>query len=66
MKVSRPEVRRLIKEIEAAGGVVTRGKSGHYKVYLDGHLVGTLPQTPSDRRGLLNARALLRRAGLQI
>lgn len=63
---ARKEVRHLIAEIEAAGGSVRRSKSGHWKVYLNGHLVTSIPNTPSDWRGLLNSRALIRRAGIDI
>lgn len=62
----RKEIRRLVVAIEAAGGHVVRAKSGHFKVYLNGHLVTSLPGTPSDWRGLKNTRALLRRAGVQL
>ncbi len=63
---ARKEVRRLITQIEAAGGRVIRSKSGHWKVYLNGHLVTSIPNTPSDWRGLLNTRALIRRSGIEL
>lgn len=63
---SDKSIRRLIAEIEAAGGRVTRAKSGHWKVYVGSRLVTSLPSTPSDWRGLLNARANLRRRGIQL
>ena len=66
MTITNRDVRRLVKLIEAAGGRVIRSKRGHFKVYIGDRLVTTLPQTPSDRRGLLNARAAIRRAGLEI
>lgn len=66
MAISNRDVRSLIRLIEGAGGHVTLSKRGHFKVYIGRRLVTTLPQAPSDRRGLLNARAAIRRAGLEI
>lgn len=66
MTITNRDVRSLVKAIEAAGGRVVRSKRGHFKVYIEDRLVTTLPQTPSDRRGLLNARAAIRRAGIQL
>jgi hypothetical protein len=65
VRVTNRDVRRLVQAIEAAGGRVTLSKRGHFKVYINDRLVTTLPQTPSDRRSLLNARAAIRRAGIQ-
>lgn len=65
-RAARKEVRRLIAQIEAAGGSVVRARSGHWKVYVNDRLVTSIPNTPSDWRGLMNTRALLRRAGIEI
>jgi len=66
MTVANRDVRRLIAQIEAAGGRVILSRRGHFKVYLGKRLVGSIPQTPSDRRSLLNCRAAIRRAGIQL
>lgn len=42
---------------------LTRG-SLHYQVSRDGRRVTTFPSSPSDHRSLLNARAALRRGGV--
>lgn len=63
---ARKETLELVRRIRKAGGVVTLGKSGHFKVYIDGHLVTTLGVSSSDVRSIRNARALLRRAGLKL
>ncbi|QHB37398.1 hypothetical protein I5G58_gp096 [Mycobacterium phage BirdsNest] len=62
------DVRELLRRIEEAGGEVrpSRSKTGHWKVYKAGVLIGSLAGTPSDWRGLKNALAQLRRAGLDI
>ncbi|AWN04272.1 HicA-like toxin [Gordonia phage Sour] len=60
------DVAKLVAEVEAAGAEVRRAKGQHLKVYLDGHLIGTIPSTPSDWRSLKNARSQLRRNGLGI
>lgn len=62
--MSRKDVAQIIRALEQQGFGVKMGGSGHWKVYdPDGHLVGALPATPSDHRGLRNAIAVLRRAG---
>lgn len=46
---------------------VSREKAGHVKVRdRAGALIATLPSSPSDHRGVANARALLRRAGASV
>ncbi|MBE6483687.1 MAG: type II toxin-antitoxin system HicA family toxin [Actinomycetaceae bacterium] len=59
------EVRKLVKELEAAGFTTERTSRGHVKVYRDGTLITTLPGTPSSSRSLKNAMAYLRRAGFR-
>ncbi|MEV1245114.1 hypothetical protein [Nonomuraea sp. NPDC049750] len=62
--MSRKDIAKIRRELEQQGFEVTVGGSGHWKVYdADGHLIGALPATPSDPRGVLNAIAVLRRAG---
>lgn len=62
------DTRRLLAEIEAAGGTVEpcRNRDGHWKVFLDGHYIGGLASTPSDHRSTQNDIARLRRNGLNI
>lgn len=68
VKSSDRDTRALLDSIEAAGGTVKpcRSRSGHYKVYLEGRLIGTIAGTPSEYRSRKNDIANLRRAGLQI
>jgi hypothetical protein len=62
--MNRKDITEIRKALEAQGFEVKLGGSGHWKVYdPDGHLVGALPSTPSDPRGVRNAIAVLRRAG---
>ncbi|PZG47459.1 hypothetical protein C1I98_13390 [Spongiactinospora gelatinilytica] len=61
--MSRKEIAEIIRALTRQGFEVTMGGSGHWKVYKDGHLIGSLPATPSDDRGVRNAIAVLRRAG---
>jgi hypothetical protein len=65
---SSKEYRKFLGAIRAAGGELREctGRAGHYKVYLDGALIGTVAGTPSDPRGRQNDIAQLRRAGLRI
>ncbi|WAB09248.1 HicA-like toxin [Gordonia phage LittleMunchkin] len=64
---SNKEIKDLIKQVQAAGAEVrTTKRNPHYKVYLGGRLIGTIPSTPSDWRGIKNSRAQLRRNGLDI
>ncbi|RBQ21588.1 hypothetical protein DP939_02435 [Spongiactinospora rosea] len=61
--MSRKEIAEIIKALRRQGFEVTMGRSGHWKVYKDSRLIGTLAATPGDDRGLRNAIAVLRRAG---
>ncbi|MER7063985.1 hypothetical protein [Streptomyces albidoflavus] len=62
--MSRRDITEIVKELERQGFEVKMGGSGHWKVYdADGHLIATLPATPSDGRGVRNVLAVLRRAG---
>lgn len=58
---NRDEWKRLRRDLQAAGFDLVVGKSGHYKVYLDGKLRYSLPATSSDYRCLLNVKKQLRR-----
>ena len=67
MASSQKEVGQLIKQIEAAGGIVTKSKrNGHYKVYFEGRLITVLASTASDHRSIKNARSQCRRGGLDV
>lgn len=63
------ELRRLLDAIVAAGGEVVpygRSATGHWKVYLNGEMIGGLAGTPGDYRSRKNDIARLRRNGLNI
>jgi predicted RNA binding protein YcfA (HicA-like mRNA interferase family) len=58
------EVAKIIRELERQGFTVKRSGGGHWLIYTaDERWAATMSATPSDRRGLLNAIAMLRRAG---
>ncbi|UJQ86604.1 HicA-like toxin [Mycobacterium phage PenguinLover67] len=67
-RAARKETRRLLREIERAGGEVVahQGRPGHFKVYVDGEYIGGIAGTPSDRRAMANDIARLRRGGLPL
>ena len=59
--------RSLYAAARLQGWTVTRGKrSGHLRWKSPGGQVFTTASTPSDRRGVLNDAAMLRRAGLRL
>lgn len=60
------ETAKLLEEARAAGAFVVQAKSCHWKVYVGSRLVTTISHTSSSDRGLRNARADLRRAGLEV
>jgi hypothetical protein len=63
---SQKDVKALIRKLEEQDFTVTHVKSGHYHVRdRGGRLVGTIPCTPSEYRGLKNQIARLRRAGFK-
>lgn len=63
--MSRKDVAVLLKALREQGFEVKMGGRGHWKIYApDGHLITTLPASPGDVRGIRNATAVLRRAGL--
>jgi predicted RNA binding protein YcfA (HicA-like mRNA interferase family) len=60
------DLRTLIKELEAQGFEVTKGRnSTHLVVRKKGQRVTTLPSTPSDHRTMKNCLADCRRAGFK-
>jgi len=59
------EVRALVRELERQGFTVTITANGRYRVTKDGEFVTVIPAGLGDRRGLLNARAALRRHGFR-
>ena len=62
----RKDVGELLEACTKAGMEIER-TAKHWRVIYGGIVVTTLPQTPSDRRSLLNARAEIRRAtGIEI
>jgi len=51
------EVRKYLRFLEKNGLTVKRSRSSHWKIYDEGEaLVGTVPNSPSDHRWLLNNR----------
>jgi hypothetical protein len=62
----KKETDKFLDQVRAAGAEVKRGGSGHWKVYLNGRMITSVAVSGSDQRGLRNARANVRRAGLQI
>jgi predicted RNA binding protein YcfA (HicA-like mRNA interferase family) len=59
-------VSEIVEQLEAQGFRCRTTRKGHIMVYApEGHVVTTLPSTPSDTRSLKNAIAVLRRAGFQ-
>lgn len=60
------EVRSLLREAIRRGAVVTPTANGHYAVRYGGRTITTIPSTPSDHRWKRNARAQMRRGGLNV
>ena len=60
------DTRQLLREIQSVEGVEVKAakRNSHLKVFYRGRLVTVLPKTSGDWRGVLNARAALRRAGV--
>lgn len=56
---------KLARTLRRIPGVVVEQR-GHYKVFRDGHLTTTFPVSPSDGRWILNTKANLRRAGINV
>jgi hypothetical protein len=59
------DTKKLLRQAETHGFVVQRLTNGHYRVSTaSGQFVTVVAGTGSDWRGLRNARAALKRAGL--
>lgn len=58
--------RELIKRLRALPGVEVELGRKHYRVTLNGRVVGTLASTPSDGRAILNTVSDLRRNGVDV
>nr|WP_132679456.1 hypothetical protein [Pseudomonas aeruginosa] len=65
LRGARESVRRLVAFAQADGWSVDRSAGGHLKLSKIGCASIFISSTPSDARGELNARALLRRADRQ-
>lgn len=63
--VTDADVRKLVKDAQAAGATVQSSGGGHLKVSWDGQS-RTIASTPGSRRTVLNDRTLLRQAGLKV
>jgi biotin operon repressor len=63
--MSRQEAKRLVRELRELGLAVDATGSGHYRVDTDQGPV-FLPSSPSCSRAMQNARAELRRHGVDI
>lgn len=60
------DVRDLLDAARGAGAHVRRTRNNHWQVRVRGGGIVVVPSTPSDARGLLNARAALRRLGVAV
>ncbi len=61
----RKDVERVVRAARTQGFLVDRAGTGHWRVRTGaGTFITTLASTPSDQRGVLNALARLKRAGL--
>jgi hypothetical protein len=61
----RKDVEHVVREARKQGFIVDRTSTGHWRLRTaDGVFVVMLAGTPSDSRGLLNALARLKRAGM--
>lgn len=65
---ARSDFRKFVKEIEAAGGTIRRGRGSHLLVYVGGRHITTIsPSGTKGRNGTAKAsRRELRQAGLDI
>lgn len=60
------EISLVMAEAEEQGCRVELTKNGHFKVYIPNGPMIVCSGTTSDHRGLENAKATLRRAGLNV
>lgn len=63
-RAARKDVEALLSEAENAGAAISRAGSGHFKIKTREGKTMTVPSTPSDHRSLDNARAQMRRIGI--
>jgi hypothetical protein len=60
------DLRKVLKAAREQGWRIESGRKGQLKLYApDGVNIVTLHQTPSDRRALKNAIAIMRRYGFE-
>jgi hypothetical protein len=66
-KVSSRAIDIIVEKAWAQGWWCVKSKKSHVKTYSpDGRYIVTLPSSPSDIRGIRNARQLLRKYGLDL
>lgn len=65
LRITDPDVRKLVADATAAGATVTHAPNGHFAVAFGGKSP-QIAATPSSRRTVLNDRARLRREGLAV
>lgn len=66
-RTSGKAVKELVEAIRAAGAeVVCSRRSAHYKVYLDGRLIGSISSTTNSWNTHKNEWSMLRRNGLNL
>ena len=58
--------RKQKRQLERLGCDIVQAKSGHYKIYLNGHYILTDSATSSDWRAWRNLTARLRRLGIDV
>ena len=62
---SRRDITELLRALSKVGVTCEKTKAGHWKAYTPNGVV-FFCSTPSDKRSLLNAKAELRRKGVDI
>jgi DNA-binding transcriptional ArsR family regulator len=67
LKVTDPDVRKLVEDCVKAGATVTKATNGHYAVEKPGVMKRALiAATPRGKRSVMNDRARLRKNGLPV
>ncbi|WP_439681490.1 hypothetical protein [Embleya sp. MST-111070] len=61
---SKKDINKLLRALKKQDFRIERA-SNHHKVYKGKQLVVVLAATPSDHRGILNALAILKKAGFE-
>lgn len=59
------DIKKLLKQLRNAGFEIRYTTDGHPMVYRDGEYITKLATSPSDKRGIKNALAQLKRSGFQ-